>query len=267
MAVNKTAYANGVKITGSLTDVAAGVALYAVDNPGVSLSSNGDKVDNTGTYTGPGAVMRQNSIFKVRVPLEGYGNASAADVAKGKTFTSAAGLRVEGTNEGGGGEEVFWGGVNPTTSQPTVMYVRNMVYPHEEERFAGFSQCEEMETFEAPNLTQPPNQFAFFNCAKLRSIKFPRINAVQNYFIRQQAVSSVIEEIQLGSIGYPFTTLANNWNYVDNRTGCTITIYVGATTIAEAQTAITNWASYGGQNTSDCTLVFRNSTTGEVITE
>jgi hypothetical protein len=199
--------------------------------------------------------------------LEGYGNASAADVAKGKTFTSAAGLRVEGTNEGGGGEEVFWGGVNPTTSQPTVMYVRNMVYPHEEERFAGFSQCEEMETFEAPNLTQPPNQFAFFNCAKLRSIKFPRINAVQNYFIRQQAVSSVIEEIQLGSIGYPFTTLANNWNYGNNRTGCTITFYVDATTIAEAQTAITNWGQYGGQNTSNCTLVFRNSTTGEVITE
>ena len=103
MAEGKTAYVNGGKITGSLTDVAAGVALYAVDNPGVSLSPNGDKVDNTGTYTGPGAVMRQNSKFKVRVPLEQYGDASAADVAKGKTFTSAAGLLVEGTNEGGGG--------------------------------------------------------------------------------------------------------------------------------------------------------------------
>jgi hypothetical protein len=97
MAVNKTAYANGVKITGSLTDVAAGVALYAVGDPSVSLSPNGDKVDNTGTYTGPGAVMRQNSKFKVRVPLEQYGNAAASDVMSGKTFTSASGLQTEGT--------------------------------------------------------------------------------------------------------------------------------------------------------------------------
>lgn len=92
IAVNKTAYANGVKITGSLTDVAAGSALYAIGDPSVSLSANGDKVDNTGTYTGPGAVMRQNSKFKVRVPLEQYGDATASDVMSGKTFTSATGL-------------------------------------------------------------------------------------------------------------------------------------------------------------------------------
>lgn len=85
------------------------------------------------------------------------------------------------------------------------------------------------------------------------------------YFIRQQDITSVIETITLGSIGYPFESLSNNWNYGNNWSGCTITFYVDATTIEEAHTAITNWSQYGGQNTSNCTIVFRNSTTGEVI--
>ena len=196
-----------------------------------------------------------------------------ADAIRGKTGKTdsltldAMPGEIEGIETGGGGEEVFWGGENLTTPRASVMYVRNMVYPNETEVFASFSQCEEMETFEAPNLTRTPDNYTFFNCAKLRSIKLPRVTSVPNYLIRQQAVSSVIEEIQLGSIGYPFTTLANQWNYGNNRAECTITFYVNATTIAEAQTAITNWGQYGGQNTSNCTIVFRNSTTGEVITE
>ena len=198
-----------------------------------------------------------------------------ADAIRGKTGkTDGLTLdqmptEIEGIHSGGGGEEVFWGGVNPTIpTRATCMYTRNVVYPHETVELIAFSQCEEMETFEAPYYTGYTQHSHFFNCAKLKSIKMPRISALGSaYFIRQQTVASVIEEIQLGSIGYPFTTLANNWNYGNNHTGCTITFYVDATTIAEAQAAITNWTQYGGQNTSNCTLVFRNSTTGEVITE
>lgn len=44
-----------------------------------------------------------NTILTTRPKLLSFGNATAADVAAGKTFTSAAGLKVTGTASSSGG--------------------------------------------------------------------------------------------------------------------------------------------------------------------
>lgn len=198
-----------------------------------------------------------------------------ADAIRGKTGKTdsltldAMPGEIEGIETGSGGEEVFWAETNTTIpSRGICLYMRNMILPNTTEDIMSFSQCSELETIEAPYYTGSLVHSYIFNCKKLKKVKFPRVTKLASaYFIRQQAVTSVIEEIQLGSIGYPFTLLSNNWNYGNDHEGCTITFYVNATTIAEAQTAITNWTQYGGQYTSNVTIVFRNSTTGEVITE
>lgn len=50
-----------------------------------------------------GMLFREGSTVILRASPSEFGDATAADVAKGKTFTSAAGLKVVGTAAGGGG--------------------------------------------------------------------------------------------------------------------------------------------------------------------
>ena len=215
MAVNKTAYVNGAKITGSLTDVAAGSALFAIGDPSVSLSSNGDKVDNTGTYTGPGAVMRQNSIFKVRVPLEQYGNASAADVAKGKTFTSAAGLLVEGTNEGGGGG---WS----TTG------IAERTEPNGELNFDGITLISNYSFHNCTGITKISSNTAhtigansFYGCANLSQVEFPMLQTIgQNSFVNTKITELAIPMAVGSGLGYGCCTNMKSLVKVDIGDGC-----------------------------------------------
>lgn len=50
-------------------------------------------------------VLRSNSPVKMTVYGQTFGDATAEDVAAGKTFTSTAGLKVTGTAAGGGGAD------------------------------------------------------------------------------------------------------------------------------------------------------------------
>ena len=59
--------------------------------------------------------MRIGSWAKVRTPLSTLGDASASDVAAGKTFTSAAGLKVTGTREDSGGISIVSDGEGNVT--------------------------------------------------------------------------------------------------------------------------------------------------------
>lgn len=49
------------------------------------------------------SLARVGAVAQVPVPSHNFGNATAADVAAGKTFTSAAGVNVEGTAQIGSG--------------------------------------------------------------------------------------------------------------------------------------------------------------------
>lgn len=72
-----------------------------------------------------------------------------------------------------------------------------------------------------------------------------------------------LKNVQAGSIGYPVTSMPNASGFrLNNRTDLVITIYVNATVLADIPTEITDYAPFGATN---ATIVYKNSTTGEVI--
>jgi hypothetical protein len=89
--------ANGVKVTGTIAEYSndgnkygwAGATPYTLtEQTGIGLYG-----------TVPNDILFRNGCqFALATDPSNYGDATAADVAKGKTFTSAAGLTVVGTN-------------------------------------------------------------------------------------------------------------------------------------------------------------------------
>lgn len=99
MAKGKTAYVKGQKITGTLYEYTENTTeIFGHQNTAVSEKTT-DGIAYLyvrGQTTGKG-VTRIGSWAKVRTPLSTLGDASASDVVSGKTFTSAAGVKVVGT--------------------------------------------------------------------------------------------------------------------------------------------------------------------------
>lgn len=95
IANGETAYVNGEKITGAMPYLAAAVADSATSTSDSRLRLTKTADEKAMVYNG--------YKYRLEYPLASLGTATAADVAAGKTFTSAAGLLVEGTNTGSGG--------------------------------------------------------------------------------------------------------------------------------------------------------------------
>ena len=111
IAEGKTAYVNGEKIVGSIKEVPS-IVKYdpSVAEVLVVSDSSGNMPDpgKNGIYIGFTSQIEESDGKKIVSPgteLEQvvdpaeFGDAAAADVASGKTFTSAAGLKVTGTHE------------------------------------------------------------------------------------------------------------------------------------------------------------------------
>ena len=90
--------ANGNIITGNIPTIQGGssrnftkysVNKYAPEPSKLSLDITVDKE----------FLLRENSFLTTRIPSSEFGTATAADVAKGKTFTAADGFKVEGIHE------------------------------------------------------------------------------------------------------------------------------------------------------------------------
>lgn len=94
IASGKTAYVNGEKVTGSIYNVASGSSIltdgdiHSVVDDNLRVASDSMTTDR---------VFRTGSKIRIDVPMSDFGDATAADVVSGKTFTSTAGLKVEGT--------------------------------------------------------------------------------------------------------------------------------------------------------------------------
>lgn len=92
IAKGKTAYVKGSKITGTVQEISSGgytptgTVTNSVDGNNLQL-----EIDNT-----KDVILRSNTYTAVEAPLSDFGNATADDVASGKTFTSAAGVKVVG---------------------------------------------------------------------------------------------------------------------------------------------------------------------------
>lgn len=120
MASGVVAYGKNGKVTGTLTKVAQGT----------SQSISADEVKKISTEIYMHATFPVNVIFQAKSGLNigakpsEFGNATAADVAKGKTFTSAAGLKVVGTAAGSSARAVDIGLENTDFTEVWVGYVR-----------------------------------------------------------------------------------------------------------------------------------------------
>lgn len=95
MADGVTAYVNGGKVTGNVRTFTSKGSTFSDTIP--MLDSDNGKLELF--YTMPvDTLFRAESGGFARCDLSSLGDATAADVASGKTFTSSAGLKVTGTN-------------------------------------------------------------------------------------------------------------------------------------------------------------------------
>mgnify|MGYP006907949891 CR=1 FL=1 len=97
MATGKTAYIKGEKITGTLPDYAEN-RIWSNANPTFIEASGSTPAQIR--YSGSintDRIHRKGYYVQIQGPCSNFGDATAADVLSGKTFTSAAGLKVTGT--------------------------------------------------------------------------------------------------------------------------------------------------------------------------
>lgn len=97
----KVAYGASGKVNGTIANYRSGV--FTLDN--TRLSVGGRNLNIKGDPPRAMAID-MNTTVQASTALSNFGNATAADVAKGKTFTSAAGLKVTGTAEGSSAADV-----------------------------------------------------------------------------------------------------------------------------------------------------------------
>ena len=106
IASGATAYVNGKKITGRIETRTSSVTHWSNNTFNklfVHWSGNWqnqtDDIVAVIANANDNVLLRKDASFKIEVPKSEFGDATAADVASGKTFTSAAGVRMTGTRK------------------------------------------------------------------------------------------------------------------------------------------------------------------------
>lgn len=94
MASGVTAYVNGEKITGSINTISG--KWHYFSNPKISAGSETSVDFQFYSDIDEAILLRTGSRPAISILRREFGDATAADVASGKTFTSAAGLKVTG---------------------------------------------------------------------------------------------------------------------------------------------------------------------------
>ena len=103
IAKDKTAYVNGEKVTGSVPVITSG-SFQSFSSPAIvpSYDSSNGRIMLETSYTSD-SLVRSNSSIRIGSDASNFGDATADDVAEGKTFTSSSGLLVTGTHVCSGG--------------------------------------------------------------------------------------------------------------------------------------------------------------------
>lgn len=101
MARGVTAYVNGKKITGTVETRKDGTGLNFNDEDVTILDRSSSGLVLLYAVPGKNYLIRPSVEVALYAELGRFGDATAADVAAGKTFTSVAGLKVTGTATSG----------------------------------------------------------------------------------------------------------------------------------------------------------------------
>lgn len=121
IAKDKTAYVNnGVKITGNVVEKISGSEI----STGVLVSQEiSDEMYHLRKQISSDVILRSGAIVDSYISSSTFGDATAADVAEGKTFTSSSGLKVTGTHvcsSGGTAPTLQTKTATPSTSAQTI---------------------------------------------------------------------------------------------------------------------------------------------------
>ena len=124
-----SAYVNGEKIEGELLDWSNS------SNETDSITFDGDINLKFSLSEDEGIVIKKGGWYGLHAGGDYFGNATAADVVTGKTFTSSAGLKVMGTATLGGPSELCgayiitgWGGVPEESASGEYTFAQNQAY-------------------------------------------------------------------------------------------------------------------------------------------
>lgn len=126
--------AAGVRVNGSLkniTEVTGGGSgaklstsnryINGVSQKCIDITSTSGSLNLSTTSISTGIVKDKSNLKVIgTAPCTSFGDATAADVAAGKTFTSAAGLKVKGTNTGNGTFNTQSKTITPKATDQTV---------------------------------------------------------------------------------------------------------------------------------------------------
>lgn len=176
------------------------------------------------------------------------------------------------TKPGGGGDTVYY-------TSAGVCYIEQMSTPslplslNVNSIYNGATEMKSFSTQYSGQLggsgTYRINEW-FKYCTKLEIAHFPNVSAIKNtYTDRPFLGCSMLKDFTVGSVGVSVTefktsTAASFKFFYDlTQADLVITVFVAANSIAEISTDITSQAPWGATN---ATIVYRNSTTGEVIT-
>lgn len=130
--------------------------------------------------------------------------------------------------------------------------------------FATFRNATELVSFET-DLVGNGYCFAssvFYGCTKLENVIFSRIKEIVTPLDKYFGCTS-LKYVQYGSIGNPMTRLSDSRMLRGTSHEFDLIIYVDAEKIEDISADITNSAPWGNANVN---IIYRNSTTGEVIT-
>ena len=112
--------------------------------------------------------------------------------------------------------------------------------------------------------------YTFYGCTSLKKAYLPKAKGFEYNGFSDFTFGNctALQLIQLGSVGFPISQMVNEAPFMPFA-GCTdpelvIEIYCNYATLSELPTALTKGSPWGATN---ATIIYRNSTTGEVITE
>lgn len=114
IASGKTAYVDGEKVTGTVAEVPYNLNVGPV-GVSVGLGSTGGDIPTIyirKSAVGTNQLIRSDKGVYAWAYASEFGDATAADVAAGKTFTSAAGVKLTGTAAISGNEQVTFSVIN-----------------------------------------------------------------------------------------------------------------------------------------------------------
>lgn len=191
---------------------------------------------------------------------------AAANAATGKadaTMHDAVASLIEGFG-GGGGEKIYF-------SPHGVGYFANMVLDCRVIVGGAWSNANDLKSLEltewnptgATNLNIVGASLAdAFKSTSLEKLLLPKLQYSGHYWARY---ATALKTVQVGSIGFPVNGgMARYFLFGCTQNDLTITVYVDATTFEEIPKSAIEEAPWGATN---ATIIYRNSTTGEVITE